>query len=169
MSVLETERLCFRPFTVDDLDNLYNLYNSPDVRKYFSEGTPNREETRKELTWIIEECSPKYGFGLWSTIHKTTGRFIGRCGLCPIDVEGHTEIEVVYMFSKEHWGQGLATEAAGAILRYGSEEKGLKRLICVINPENRASSKVAEKIGMKLEVDGCINGEPTLLYSIDRR
>jgi ribosomal-protein-alanine N-acetyltransferase len=166
--VLETERLYFRRFTSDDIDNLFKLYNSPDVRKYYSEGIPNYEDTRKELDWIIKECYPNYGFGMWVTIYKATGKFIGRCGLCPINIEGREEIEVVYMLAMEYWGQGLATEAARAILQYGFERMGLSRLVCVINPENHASSRVAEKIGMTLEIDGCVNGEPTLLYSINK-
>jgi hypothetical protein len=118
---------------------------------------------------MINHCYIKYGFGMWATIHKETGKFIGRCGLTPMDIEGHEEIEVGYMLAKEYWGQGLATEAAQAILRYGFEQAGLSRLICVINPGNQASSRVALKIGMTLEIDGDVNGEPTLLYSINKR
>jgi ribosomal-protein-alanine N-acetyltransferase len=70
------------------------------------------------------------------------------------------------MLAREYWGQGLATEAAQAILNHGFEQMGLPRLICVINPGNRASARVAEKIGMTLEINGNINGEPTLLYSM---
>lgn len=166
--ILETERLYFRRLSMDDLDALFALYHSPDVRKYYSEGIPSYEETRRELEWIVNECYVKYGFGLWATIHKATGKFIGRCGLCPMDIEGHEEIEVAYMLAREYWGQGLATEAAQAILRYGFKQAGLSRLISVINPANIASARVAEKIGMTLEIDGDVNGEPTLLYSIDR-
>jgi ribosomal-protein-alanine N-acetyltransferase len=166
--ILETERLSFRRLTLDDLDNLFALYHSPDVRKYYSEGIPNYEETRRELEWIVNECYPKYGFGMWATILKETGKFIGRCGLCPMDIEGKEEIEVAYMLDSQYWGQGLATEAAQAILHYGFEQVGLKRLICVINPDNIASARVAEKIGMTLEINGDVNGEPTLLYSISK-
>jgi ribosomal-protein-alanine N-acetyltransferase len=167
-AIFETERLYFRRLNMGDLDDLFTLYQSPDVRKYYSEGIPSYEETRHELEWIINECYVKYGFGMWGTIHKETGKFIGRCGLCPMDIEGHKEIEVAYMLAKEYWGQGLATEAAQAILNYGFEQAGLSRLICVINPGNLASARVAEKIGMALEIDGEVNGEPTLLYSIDK-
>jgi ribosomal-protein-alanine N-acetyltransferase len=163
--ILETERLYFRHLTLNDLDDLFALYRSPDVRKYYSEGIPTCEETQRELAWIVDECYVKYGFGMWATIHKGTGRFIGRCGLCPMDIEGHEEIEVAYMLAREYWGQGLATEAAQVLLNHGFEQMGLPRLICVINPGNRASARVAEKIGMTLETDGNINGEPTLLYS----
>ena len=154
---------------MDDLDDLVALYHSSEVRKYYSEGIPTYEETRQELEWIINECYVKYGLGMWATIHKGTGKFIGRCGLCPMDIEGHEEIEVAYMLAKEYWGQGLATEAAQGILNYGFEHEGLSHLICVINPENIASARVAEKIGMTLEIDGDVNGEPTLLYSIDKK
>lgn len=163
--ILETEQLSFRRLALDDLDNIFALYHSPDVRKYYSEGIPTYEETRHELEY---ECYPKYGFGLWATIYKKTGKFIGRCGLCPMDIEGQEEIEVAYMLAKEYWGQGLATEAAHAILHYGFEQAGLSRLICVINPANLVSARVAEKIGMTLEIDGDVNGEPTLLYSMGK-
>ena len=166
--VLETERLILRRLTMDDLDHLFTLYHSPDVRKYYSEGIPSYEETKQELEWMINTCYAKYGFGMWATIEKKTRKFIGRCGLTPMDIEGREEIEVGYMLAKEYWGQGFATEAARAILQYGFEQEGLARLICVINPGNQASSRVAEKIGMTLEIDGDINGEPTLLYSINK-
>jgi len=166
--VLETARLILRRLTTDDLDHLFTLYHSPEVRKYYSEGIPSYEETRQELEWMINTCYAKYGFGMWATIHKPTGKFIGRCGLTPMDIEGHEEIEVGYMLAKEYWGQGLATEAAQAIMQYGFEYAGLARLICVINPGNQASSRVALKIGMALEIDGDVNGEPTLLYAIQK-
>ena len=167
--VLETKRLILRCLTMDDLDDLFVLYHSPEVRKYYSEGIPSYDETKQELKWMINHCYIKYGFGMWATIHKETGKFIGRCGLTPMDIEGHEEIEVGYMLVREYWGRGLATEAAQAILNYGFERVGLSRLICVVNPENQASSKVALKIGMTLETDGDVNGEPTLLYSIHKQ
>lgn len=153
---------------MDDLEDLFRLYHSPDVRKYYSEGMPSYAETKQELEWMINHCYAKYGFGMWATIYKETGKFIGRCGLTPMDIEGCEEIEVGYMLAKEYWGQGLATEAAQAILQYGFEQVGLSRLICVINPGNQASSRVAMKMGMTLEMDGDVNGEPTLLYSINK-
>jgi len=166
--ILETKRLTLRRLNMDDLDGLVALYHSPDVRKFYSEGIPSYEETKQELEWMINTCYVKYGFGMWATIEKATGKFIGRCGLTPMNIEGYEEIEVGYMLAKEYWGHGLATEAAQAILQYGFEQVGLSRLICVINPGNEASSKVAMKIGMKLEIDGDVNGEPTLLYSINK-
>lgn len=150
-AVLETERLLLRRLTLDDLDALYALYRDPEVRHYFPDGTLTYEATKEELEWIIDVYYGKYGYGLWATIHKPTGAFIGRCGLLPWTIEEQFEIEVAYLIAKEYWGQGLGTEAAQAILRYGFEQVGAPRLICLIEAENRASQAVAHKIGMRFE------------------
>ena len=166
---LETERLVLRHLVMDDLDELFALYQDPEIRKYFPEGVLNYQDTKEELEWHMHRHPRHPELGLWATIHKETGKFIGRCGLCPMDIEGKEEIEVAYMLDSQYWGQGLATEAARAILQYGFETVGLSRLISVINPTNIASARVAEKMGMRLELNGDVNGEPTLLYSIDKK
>jgi [ribosomal protein S5]-alanine N-acetyltransferase len=78
-------------------------------------------------------------------------------------------VEVAYTIAREYWGQGLATEAAQAILQYGFEKLHLARLVSLIEPENIASQRVAGKIGMTFErrVD---EGEytPFFIYSIER-
>ena len=157
---------------MDDLDSLFALYRDPEIRKYFPEGVLTLEETKEELEWH-KDGHPKYPeLGLWATIHKKTGKFIGRCGLLPWDIEGAHEVEVAYTIAQEYWGQGLASEAAHGILKYGFEQLHLARLICLIEPENIASQRVAEKIGMSLEkkVDLPLDGVnyPTLIYSIKK-
>jgi RimJ/RimL family protein N-acetyltransferase len=86
-----------------------------------------------------------------------------------LTIDGQREVEVAYTIAQEYWGQGLATEAARGILEYGFEQLQLSRLICLIAPDNVASRRVAEKIGMTLEkqVDG-IDGDnyPTAIYSM---
>jgi ribosomal-protein-alanine N-acetyltransferase len=89
--------------------------------------------------------------GLWATLHKETGKFIGRCGLLPWNIDGQTEVEVAYTIARDFWGQGLGTEAAQAIMHYAFETLKLTRLICMIEPENKASLKVAIKIGFVFE------------------
>lgn len=151
VAVIETERLLLRRLMLDDLDALFALYRDPEVRRYFPDGTLTYEETKEELEWIIDVYYGQYGWGLWATIHKPTGTFIGRCGLLPWTIEEQSEVEVAYLIAKEYWGQGLGTEAAQAIVRYGFEQVGLSRLICLIEAENQASQRVATKIGMSFE------------------
>jgi len=150
-TILETQRLLLRRLTISDLDDLFALYRDPEVRAYFPEGTLTYEETKKELEWIIDVYYGKYGFGLWATIYKETGAFIGRCGLLPWTIEENPEVEVAYLLARAYWGQGLGTEAAQAILEYGFRQLSVPRLICLIDPENEASVKVATKIGMSYE------------------
>jgi ribosomal-protein-alanine N-acetyltransferase len=103
---------------------------------------------------------------LWATIHKGTGKFIGRCGLLPWKIDGQDEVEIAYTIAEEFWGQGLGTEAALAIRDYGFNMLNLSRLICVIDAENTASRRVAEKIGMSFEREAQDEMGPFLIYSI---
>jgi [ribosomal protein S5]-alanine N-acetyltransferase len=168
-NILETERLGLRRLTMCDLDALAVIYRDPEVRRYFPEGTLEYEETKEELEWIIDVYYGQYGFGLWATTLKETNEFIGRCGLLPWTIDGRSEVEVAYLLAKPYWGRGLGTEAAQAVLDYGFEQLHLPRLICLIDPANEASIRVAEKIGMTLEKEGDVEGEPTLLYSASKR
>jgi [ribosomal protein S5]-alanine N-acetyltransferase len=155
--ILETERLILRRLMMDDLDDLFPLYRDREIRRYFPDGTRTYDETREELAWIIDVYYGQYGYGLWATIHKPTGAFIGRCGLIPWKFDERLEVEVAYLLDKAYWGQGLATEAARAIVRYAFEQLKLSRLICLIDPDNEASRRVAQKIGMSLERDDFVD------------
>lgn len=170
-TILETRRLLLRHLVPDDLDELFRLYSDPEIRRYFPEGTLTLEETKEELEWHMNGHPRHPELGLWATIHKETGKFIGRCGLLPWEIDGRLEVEIAYLLDKSFWGRGLATEAAQGILKYCFEALNLSRLICLIDPENIPSQRVAERIGMTLEreVDG-IDGDnhPTLIYSIGR-
>ena len=168
VNVLETERLLLRRLTLNDLDALFSLYRDPEVRRYFPDGTRSLEETKEELEWIIDVYYAQYGFGLWATLHKETGAFIGRCGLLPWKIEDNAEVEVAYLLAKDYWGRGLGTEAAQAILRHGFETLDVPRLICLIDPENEASKQVATKIGMTLDKEIEDEFGPALLYALSR-
>jgi ribosomal-protein-alanine N-acetyltransferase len=169
--ILETERLVLRHLVMDDLDQLFALYQDPQIRKYFPEGILNYQDTKEELEWHMNGHPRHPELGLWATIHKETGKFIGRCGLLPWEIDDKLEIEIAYLLDKTFWHQGLATEAAKGIMEYGFNTLNLSRLICLIDPDNTASQKVAERIGMTLErkVDG-IDGDdfPTLIYAIHK-
>ena len=167
--VVETERLVLRELTRADLDDLALLYRDPEVRRWFPDGTRTREETRAELDWIIDVYYTRYGYGLWATVLKETGAFIGRCGLLPWDIEGRTEVEVAYLLAKEHWGRGLATEAARAIVAHAFATLPVDRLICMTDPQNQASRNVAVKLGMTtLWADYVDEFGPAHVYALTR-
>jgi ribosomal-protein-alanine N-acetyltransferase len=166
-TILETERLILRLLTMDDVDALYPMYSDPETRQYFPEGVLTYEETREEVEYFVERCYAKHGFGLWATIDKATGALIGRCGLLSWNINGKEEVEVAYLLAKDYWGRGLATEAAQGIVRYAFEQLQIPRLICLVDPDNYASQKVAQKLGMHLEFDGDIgDGLRSFVYAM---
>jgi len=156
---------------MNDVQALYSLYQDPEIRRYFPEGVLSYEDTKEELEWFMNGHPHHPELGLWATVHKETGKFIGRCGLLPWEIDGKLDVEIAYLLDKDFWHQGLATEAARGILLYGFEQLHLTRLICLMYPDNIPSQRVAERIGMKLErrVDGIASDNfPTLLYAIEK-
>lgn len=151
MLILETDRLILRRQIPADLDDLWALYCDPEVTRFIPDAPRSRDEAREELEWHMNGHPRRPELGLWATDHKPDGAFIGRCGLLPWTIDGQEEVEVAYSLSQAHWGRGLATEAARAIADYAFQQLGLQRLVCLIFPENTASVRVAEKIGMRLE------------------
>ena len=154
MIILETERLLLRHFIPGDIDALFALYSDPEIRRFFPDGTETLEETREEMEWYFNGHPKHPELGLWATVLKETGQFIGRCGLLTWTIDGQFEIEIAYMIDKSLWGQGLGTEAAQGIRDYAFEQLGLTRLICLIDEDNQASIRVAEKTGMAFEKEG---------------
>jgi ribosomal-protein-alanine N-acetyltransferase len=165
MKILETDRLILRHQVLDDIDDLFAIYCNLDIVKYIPDAPRSYEETREELEWHMNGHPKHPELGLWATIHKETGKFIGRCGLLPWTIDGQDEVEVAYLISKPYWKQGLGTEAAQAILNYGFEKLNLMRLICLIDKDNLASIKVAENIGMMFEKECKDETGPFLVYS----
>jgi ribosomal-protein-alanine N-acetyltransferase len=151
-----------------DLEDLFALYSDQEIRRYFPEGTLTYQETKDELDWFLKGHPVHPELGLWATIHKETQHFIGRCGLLPWMIEEQSEVEVAYMLTKEFWGQGLATEAAQAIVDYAFGPLQLSRLICLIDRKNKASVNVARKIGMTFEKEVKDSKGPAQLYSINK-
>lgn len=168
MLILETPRLVLRRLLPEDLDALFALYRDAEVRRYFPEGTLDRRQTQEELEWFLEGHPAHPELGLWATIHKPTQRFIGRCGLLPWAIDGRNEVEVAYLIDPAFQGQGLATEAARAIVRFAFEVLRLPRLICMMFPQNTASVNVARKIGMELEAEKEDEHGKFLLYACHR-
>jgi len=146
-----TARLRFREMTVADLDSMAMLLGDPEVMTYYDHPKSRAEA----LAWIEwnQRLYTERGFGLWTLELNDDGAFVGDCGLTPQEVEGTVEIEVGYHVRRALQGQGYGTEAAAACRDFARETLGLHRLIALIDPGNRASQRVAEKIGLTHERD----------------
>jgi [ribosomal protein S5]-alanine N-acetyltransferase len=166
MVVLNTERLQLRQFEPDDLAPLYALYRDAQIRKYYPDGTRTLEETKEELDYFIQGY-PRYPeLGLWATIERNSGMFLGRCGLLPWKIEGKDEVELAFMIKKERWREGFATEASHGIIKHAHQVLRLRRLVCLVLPGNTASAGVAEKVGMSFEREFTDEYGPSQLYAL---
>jgi len=165
MKILETRRLLLRRQVPDDLESLWAIYRDPEVIKYIPDAPLTYAKAKEELEWFVNGHPQHPELGLWATLYKETGQFIGRCGLLPWTIDQREEVEVAYLLAQAYWGRGLGTEAAQAIVDYAFEHLRLSRLVCMIESENQASLKVALKIGMTLEKAMEDEKGPYLLYS----
>jgi RimJ/RimL family protein N-acetyltransferase len=164
--VIETPRLLLRSFTPDDLDEFALLCADPDVMRYIGNGEPqSRERAEMRFNSLIEHWND-HGFGPFAVTTKSGAEFTGFCGLQFLD--NTRDIEVGYRLAKRFWGMGFATEAAKASLRFGFEELGLDRIVAVVQPENLASCRVVEKIGLRYVRDARFYETDVSYYEISR-
>ncbi|MBV9211813.1 MAG: GNAT family N-acetyltransferase [Acidobacteria bacterium] len=161
--LLETPRLLLREFTMEDLDELAALRSDPLVMKYI--GEQSREKVTKRLRYYISSYE-QHGFGVWGVMLKGETKLIGWCGL--MFLEETPEVEVGYGIAKDYWGRGLMTEAAAASLNHGFNTVGLERIVAVALPENTASRRIMEKLGMKYEKNTHHYGFDCVYYAVTR-
>jgi len=143
---LETARLLLRPCTADDLDALHRLWTDPEVRRYlFDDRIIPREQAAAMIQSSLASF-PTHGFGLWLVHRAGEDAIIGFSGL---SLTGDPpEVELLYGIAPSAWGQGVATEAARAVLRYGFAELRLAHITAGADVPNVASLRVLEKLGM---------------------
>jgi ribosomal-protein-alanine N-acetyltransferase len=151
-STVETARLCLRPLTQGDLDSFASIFSDPEVTRFLGYEAGVYERSRRELEFWIAAYE-RQGFGMLGMVRKADEKLIGRCGFAALEMEGVRELEIGCVLDRSVWGQGLATEAASAVRDYGFERCGFNRLVSLLHPENTASLRVAEKIGMIHEKD----------------
>jgi ribosomal-protein-alanine N-acetyltransferase len=147
--ILTTPRLLLRPFTDGDADALCAILRGRDVLRYFPPGDPPTRDTAVRMIRRIERHWEEHGFGLWAVESRATGQLMGRCGLQRIPETGETEADVI--LGPPFWGQGFATEAVGASVRFGLERLAPARIVGIVHPEHGASQRVLEKAGFKRE------------------
>lgn len=162
----ETERLIFRNWIPADLAAFHAICCDPDVMQFVGTGEPWLLERTRQFIERAMEMSRTLGFCQWALIHKSHSALIGFCGFIP--ASDGTGAEIGWRLAKESWGQGLATEAAHAVLKHGFETLGFPRIIATVQSPNRASVRVVEKLGMKLEKTIYRHGRDVLLFSASK-
>lgn len=151
--ILETKRLALRTWTLEDSPAALQIWGDSEVMQFVGKPLENIEAARRVLTNAIA-AQDKHGICLWAAVEKRSRKIVGCCGFHKLQ-DG---LELVYHFIPQFWGKGYATEAAQACLAYGFGKLNAAKIIATLNPENGASARVLEKIGMKykgfIEIEG---------------
>ena len=165
MVTLETDRLRMRMFREEDLDAYAAICADPEVMRYLGDGrTLGRSEAWRQMAMILGHWQLR-GYGLWAVEERATGALVGRLGF--FEPEGWPGFELGWMLRRASWGRGYATEGAERALAHAFTEMGRQRLISLIRPDNRASIRVAERLGERLEGRTTLFGQEALVYAID--
>lgn len=141
-----TERLRFRQMGREDLDAMAALLGDSVVTRFYP-GPMSREEAAGWISWNQDNYR-QHGYGLW-LLSGPDGEFVGDCGLTWQSVNGVSRLEVGYHVRADLHGLGLATEAAAATRDFARDVIQADELIAITHPANRASQRVAEKVGMQ--------------------
>lgn len=159
-----TERLILRSFAGQDSVALCRIMNQEDVLRYFPNTRPPALETVERLIGRQLQHWQEHGYGWWAVELRAEPGLIGWNGLQYLpDTD---EVEVGYLLGREHWGRGLAVEGAWEGLRYGFDELGLQEIVGIVHPENVASQRVLEKLGMVRTARTEYFGMPVYRYAI---
>ena len=164
--ILYTERLMLRPFKMTDTSMFYLLCKDKEVMKYIGDGSIlSLKKTSYQISKWIEQYN-KFKYSLLAVIKKNDGQLIGFCGLLNQSVDGVKKIELGYRLGKDYWNYGYAHEAAFIMKNHAFRHLGIRELISIIQPENKRSIKIAEKLGMDLLKKCYFNGQRVSIYYI---
>ena len=164
--ILQTDRLVLRELNVNDSKSFYELNQNQNVIKYTGD-TSFENITEAENFLRNYNDYEMNGFGRWAVIDKSSGEFLGWCGLKYVREIDETDIG--FRFFEKYWNRGFATESAMACLKYGFEKLNLKTVFGRAMAENTASIKVLEKIGMKYEKEFDFVKHKGLIYRINNK
>jgi ribosomal-protein-alanine N-acetyltransferase len=165
---IHAPRVRLRPYTLEDVDDLYRLWTDPEVRRYLWDDVLISREQAASVVRASIACFETRGFGQWVVLPRSGERLIGFCGFRLFGDPPDEQIELLYGVAPAYWGQGLATEAARAALRFGFEECGFDRVYAGADPPNAASFRVMEKLGMSFSRRTHINGIEAIYYVLSR-
>ena len=158
MTILHTKRLRLEPIGDQHLDDVYAMDREPEVMRYISGEPATHAQT---AAWIagVKRCWAAWGTGWWALVELGTGRVIGagciqyarREAELPEDLQSlrRNPLEVGYRLHPDYWHQGLASEAAQCMAAFAFEVLGGTELIAIRHPDNLASSRVMEGLGMQ--------------------
>jgi ribosomal-protein-alanine N-acetyltransferase len=163
-NIATTQNLIIREIVDNDFEALFNLLSNKEVMRYSVRGPYSKEQTKDWMLFILERYT-KYPLGIWAVPEKHNDVPIGICGFIPLE-EDDTQYEISYRLLPDFQGKWFATEAAMAVRDYATGIE-INEFIAFVDPENKASIRVAEKIGMRFVRNDTYKGIPVVLYKYE--
>jgi RimJ/RimL family protein N-acetyltransferase len=161
-----TSRIKLRAFRATESDDLHKILLNPNVLRYFPPANPPSLAKVQKLVESQQKHWQEYGFGWWTLALQGTDQLIGWCGLNFLPETD--EVELKYLLAEEFWGRGIATEASRVSLDYALSSTDLNQIIGLVHPDNIASQRVLEKVGMSFLDRKEYFGMECFRYSVDR-
>lgn len=168
--VLETSRMGFRCISHADHQALRPILGDPETMYAWEYGFDDAQ-----ITQWIDQCQTRYvndGYAYYAGMDKESGALLGLIGLLNEYIDGDVELGVGYILARGHWGKGYAYEGAKGWIDYAFDTLGEVRVVADIRPENTASRRVAERLGMRIigQHVKMVNGKEMLhlVYAINK-
>ncbi len=147
MIMCETKRLIIREYTLDDLDDLYEIHSNKKTGAFLEPLSLNYSEEKDKLEAYIKNVYGFYGFGYWAVCRREDGFFLGYAGLTMTDIDEDWYAELGYAFKEKAQGYGYATESILSILDFAKEELELRHVAARVDKDNHSSIKLLERLG----------------------
>ena len=164
---IDTERLTLRGHTLADFADCAAMWADPDVTRHIGGRPSTEEEAWTRLLRYVGHWT-LLGFGYWVVRDKASNRVVGEVGFADfkraMDPPLDGAPEIGWVLATWAHGNGFATEAARAAVRWGEARFGAVRTVCIIDPDNVASIRVAEKCGYTEALRTTYKGHPTILF-----
>ena len=172
MVMLQTPRLVLRRWRESDVEPMAAINADPEVMRWIGAGeTRDLEQTRSGIDRIEREWDAS-GYGLFAIEVASTGALAGFTGMTvPYFLpEVMPAVEIAWRLGRPFWGQGIAIEASAAALGFGLVDRGLERIIAVVQIGNDASERIMTKLGMHAERQTAdpATGRPLRVYEVTR-
>jgi RimJ/RimL family protein N-acetyltransferase len=161
--VLETERLTLRWLDVKDAPFILELVNDPAWIQFIGDkGIKNLEDAKKYILNGPVDMYNKMGFGLYLVERKEDLTPLGMCGL--IKRDSLEDVDIGFAFLEKFRSKGYGYESAAAVIEYGVQKLGLKRIVAITSIDNVASGTLLEKVGLRFEKIISDSGENLKLF-----
>ncbi|EJS70655.1 MULTISPECIES: GNAT family N-acetyltransferase [Bacillus] len=163
MIVLETERLVLRWFDIKDAPFILELVNDPAWIQFIGDKRiKNLEDAKKYILNGPVDMYNKMGFGLYLVERKEDFTPLGMCGL--IKRDSLEDVDIGFAFLEKFRSKGYGFESASAVIDYGVQNLGMKRIVAITTIDNINSGKLLEKVGLQFEKIISDSGEDLKLF-----